>query len=73
MFSVRQKREITDAVQKILRETNHPELPSLPHEIQFRLQVDGASIWSWATIANNGAVTNPEVNPHNEAQDINKN
>ena len=28
MFSVRQKREIADAVQKILRATNHPELPA---------------------------------------------
>ena len=26
MFSVRQKREIADAVQKILRATEHPEL-----------------------------------------------
>lgn len=27
MFSLRQKREISEAVQKILRNTNHPELP----------------------------------------------
>ena len=27
MFSVRQKREIAEAVQRVLRETNHPELP----------------------------------------------
>jgi hypothetical protein len=27
MFSVRQKREIADKIQNILRETNHPELP----------------------------------------------
>ena len=27
MFSIRQKREIADAVQKILRATSHPELP----------------------------------------------
>lgn len=27
MFSTRQKREIAAAVEKILRETNHPELP----------------------------------------------
>ena len=33
MFSVRQKREIAEKVQKILRETNHPELPD--GEIQF--------------------------------------
>ena len=67
MFSVRQKREIADAVQKILRATNHPELPS--GEIQFRLMVNGAESWSWADIHNSGAITTPGFNPHNEAQD----
>lgn len=67
MFSVRQKREIAEAVQKILRETNHPELPK--GEIQFRLRVEGAESWSWAEIANNGSVPNPGINPHNELQD----
>ena len=68
MFSVRQKREITEAVQKILRDTNHPELPK-EGEISFRLHVNGDEAWSWADIANNGAVANPSVNPHNERQD----
>ena len=67
MFSVRQKREISDAVQKVLRETNHPELPS--GEIQFELHVKGAADWSWADIKNNGAVLTPGVNIHNELQD----
>lgn len=66
MFSVQQKRDIADAVQKILRETNHPELPS--GEITFTLHVDGAENWSWADIRNNGAVVNPNVNPWNERQ-----
>jgi hypothetical protein len=65
MFSIDQKRRIADAVQKILRETSHPELPS--GEIQFHLHVDGAKPWSWADIRNNGAVTNPGINPWNEA------
>lgn len=67
MFSVRQKREIAEAVQKILRDTNHPELPK--SEIQFHLHVDGAESWSWADIRNNGAVTVPNVNPWNERAD----
>jgi hypothetical protein len=67
MFSVRQKREIADAVQSILRNTNHPELPA--GEISFSLHVDGAQSYSWADIQNNGAVLNPTVNPHNERQD----
>lgn len=67
MFSVRQKRDIADKVQEILRQTNHPELPK--GEIKFHLHVDGAEGWSWADIQNNGAVTDPGVNPHNERMD----
>ncbi len=64
MFSIQQKRQIAEAVQKILRDTNHPELPT--GEIRFELHVYGAEDWSWADIRNNGAVTNPSVNPWNE-------
>ena len=64
MFSIAQKRQIADAVQRILRETNHSELPE--SEIQFSLHVDGAESWSWADIRNNGAVAEPTVNPWNE-------
>jgi hypothetical protein len=67
MFSVRQKRAIADAVQQILRATNHPELPA--GEITFRLHVYGAEPWSWAQIDNNGAVQSAAANPWNEAQD----
>lgn len=66
MFSVRQKQEIAEKVQAILRATNHPELPV--GEINFTLHVDGAAAWSWADIRNNGAIENPGVNPWNEAQ-----
>jgi len=65
MFSVQQKREISDAVQKILRSTMHPELPPTG-EITFSLKVLGAESWSYADIKNNGAVGDPGVNPHNE-------
>ena len=68
MFSIKQKRDIADKVQNILRETNHPELPE--GEIQFLLHVDGAESWSWADIRNNGAITNPSVNPRNELQEL---
>jgi len=69
MFSVRQKRWISDGVQKLLRATNHPELP--PGEITFHLHVDGAEAWSWADIRNNGAIADPGINPWNEKQDVN--
>lgn len=65
MFSVQQKRDISDAVQKILRATAHAELPTTG-EIPFTLHVLGAEDWSWADIENNGAVGDPGMNPHNE-------
>ena len=67
MFSIREKRLISDKIQEILRETGHPELPK--GEIDFMLHVKGAESWSWANIQNNGDVTDPGVNPHNEAMD----
>ncbi len=67
MFSVAQKRKIADEVQRVLRATNHPELP--PGEIEFTLHVNGAEPWSWADICNNGAIKTPLANPWNEAQD----
>ena len=67
MFSVRQKRDIAEKVQNILRETNHPELPE--GEIDFLLRVNGATGMSWADIRNNGAVPVPSVNTWNERQD----
>jgi len=66
MFSVQQKREISDAVQRILRATEHPELPK--GEIEFLLHVEGAGPMSWADIRNNSAVVNPTPNPWNEEQ-----
>ena len=67
MFSVREKRQIANAIQKVLRDTNHPELPK--GEIKFSIRIEGVEAWSFAVIQNNGAVTNPGVNPWNEMQD----
>ena len=67
MFSVRQKREIADKIQAILRETQHPELPA--GEIRFLLHIWGAESYSWADIQNNAAVDVPSINPWNERQD----
>ena len=38
-------------------------------EIKFAIHIEGAEEWSWAMIENNGAIANPGINPHNEAQD----
>jgi hypothetical protein len=67
MFSVREKRQISENIQASLRATGHPELPA--GEIRFALHVNGATPMSWAVILNNGAVKAPSVNPHNESQD----
>jgi len=67
MFSIRQKREISEKIQEVLRETHHPELPA--GEIQFNLHVKGAEIWSYADIRNNGVIVNPSINWWNEQQD----
>jgi len=69
MFSIKQKRDIANQVQQILRDTGHPELPI--GEIQFKLYVHGRYCWSWAGICNNAAVPIPSINPWNEAQDQN--
>jgi hypothetical protein len=66
MFSVAQKRALAEGIQKLIRETNHPELPK--GEIEFIIGIRGAEEWSWANIRNNGSITNPSVNPWNEKQ-----
>lgn len=66
MFSLQQKREISDKIQKLLKETNHPELPE--GEISFSINVKGAESWSWADIKNNDQVIKPSINPFNEMQ-----
>ena len=67
MFSVAQKRHISEQIQQLLAETNHPELPT--GEITFQIHIKGAQDWSWADIHNNGAIGDPSVNPHNERMD----
>jgi len=42
MFSIKQKREISEAIQNTLLKINHPELPE--GEIQFHLHVKGAKL-----------------------------
>ena len=53
MFSPLLKQEISRAVQEILQNTQHPELPQ--GEVSFVLHVDGAEDWSWANIRNESA------------------
>lgn len=67
MFSVRQKQEIAEKIQTLLKDTKHPELPE--GDIRFQIHVEGAEAWSWADIQDNASATNPGINPWNESQD----
>jgi len=60
MFSPELKKEISEKVQQILRETNHPELQN--GDISFILHVDGAEEGSWANIRNNSNRSLPVPN-----------
>ena len=51
MFSLEEKRKIADAVEKILLEIKHPEMPN--DRAKFTLHVDGKEDWSWADIKPN--------------------
>jgi len=74
MFSVDQKKQIAEAVEKTLLSFNHPEMPT--ERPSFKLHVDGKESWSWADIEPNWTYENrePGINPHNErvAEQMNK-
>jgi len=67
MFSVAQKRQIAEAVEKVLLDFHHPEMPTT--KPMFHLRVEGAESWSWAEIEPNHVFDDahkPGVNLFNE-------
>ena len=68
MFTVEEKRKIAKAIEDILLELNHPEMPK--EKPEFQLTVDGKSEWSWAIIHPNWQVDEHQArllaNPWNE-------
>ena len=75
MFSMEQKKQIADAVEKLLLSFDHPEMPK--DQVSFTLHVEGENSWSWADIKPNWTFNDlrqPSVNPHNErvAEDMEK-
>ena len=72
MFSVKEKQYIASAIEKILLELKHPEMPK--EKPNFKLHVDGVGQMSWADIEPNwkfGPDNPPGINPFNEiARDI---
>lgn len=67
MFSLEQKKQISEAVEKTLLSFDHPEMPK--EKPDFTLSVKGKESWSWAEIKPNWTFNEsnqPGVNPHNE-------
>lgn len=54
MFSTEEKRKIAAALEKVLLEINHPEMPK--ERPYFKLHVDGKEDWSWADIEPNWVI-----------------
>jgi hypothetical protein len=69
MFSQRQKKEIAEAVERVILSFDHPEMPK--ERPVFHLHVKGKESWSWADIEPNWTFEDksPGVNPFNEMQD----
>ena len=66
MFSIQEKRQIAEEIEKLLLNFNHPEMPT--EKPVFTLEVIGKETWSWAVIKPNWEITEPEktANPWNE-------
>lgn len=67
MFSFKEKQAIAAAVEKVLLDLKHPEMPD--EKPSFTLHVDGKESWSWADIKPNwtfSATNPPGVNMFNE-------
>jgi|GEM_PF-4270899 len=66
MFSLEEKKKIADAVEKVLIEINHPEMPK--DNPMFTLHVVGKKSWSYADILPNHTYkdTKPTITKWNE-------
>lgn len=51
MFSAEEKATIASAIEKVLIEIAHPEMPK--EKVKFNLHVEGKESWSWANIVGN--------------------
>lgn len=67
MFSVAEKRQLAAAIEKLLLDLKHPEMPTT--KPVFKLHVDGKDLRSWADIEPNWIFDEGKpmgVNPFNE-------
>lgn len=66
MFSISEKKQISEKIEALLLSFNHPEMPT--EKPSFKIHIDGKESWSWADIEPNWTYENkePGVNPWNE-------
>ena len=67
MFSLEEKKKIAAAIENVLLEIDHPEMPK--EKPEFKLHVDGKESWSWADIVPNwkfGEENKPTTSHWNE-------
>lgn len=51
MFSIEEKKQIAAAIEKVLLDLKHPEMPT--EKPRFKIHIDGKESWSWADIVPN--------------------
>lgn len=70
MFSMAEKRKIADAVEKVILDLKHPEMPG--EKPKFHLHIDGKEGWSFADIKPNWIFDDGHekagINPFNERE-----
>jgi len=67
MFSLKEKQEIAEMVEKIILNIKHPEMPK--EKPLFKLRIEGKESWSWAEIMPNWTYTDknpPTITNWNE-------
>lgn len=66
MFSMNQKKTISEAVEKVILSFKHPEMPT--EKPEFHLHIKGKESWSWADIEPNWHFEDkePGINEFNE-------
>ena len=66
MFNKEEKQKIAEAIEKILLDLKHPEMPK--EKPTWKIHIEGKESWSWADIEPNWMyeAIAPSVNPWNE-------
>ena len=58
MFTINEKKKISEEIEKLLLSFNHPEMPK--EKPDFKIHINGKESWSWADIEPNWKYENKE-------------